>query len=221
MALFDPEKSFSPVFARARPAGLSMPPRVDFASISLTKPGSLAQAATRDKYILKARGSAGILDWHPEPAKRLLYRQLSLRMRLIRFTAFKSVVFDIGCNLDRLVEKTCAGAGINRALNPGGPIKTYPDLGQIDPDGLAEWLVPPLALAPYLRPGMLRVRPRSSEKGSNHVASFNRSLRSNDQTSLTSFFRIPMESRDISRQIAINSTTSIRRSPASYLATND
>jgi hypothetical protein len=82
-----------------------MPAGVDFASISLTKPGSLAQAATRDKYILKARGSAGILDWHPEPAKRLLYRQLSLRMRLIRFTAFKSVVFDIECNLDRLVEK--------------------------------------------------------------------------------------------------------------------
>ena len=42
-----------------------------------------------------------------------------------------------------------------------------------------------------------------------------------DQTSLASFFRIPAESADIARQIAMNSTTSTRRSPASYLAMND
>src|SRR5438477_640501 len=41
------------------------------------------------------------------------------------------------------------------------------------------------------------------------------------QTSFASFFKIPTESTDIARQIAMNSTTSIRRSPPSYLATND
>jgi hypothetical protein len=60
------------------------------------------------------------------------------------------------------------------------------------------------------------MRPKSSEKGGNHVASFKRPLSSNDQTIFTSFFRIPTESTDISRQIAMNSTTSMRRWPASY-----
>ena len=46
-------------------------------------------------------------------------------------------------------------------------------------------------------------------------------LRKPVQTSFASFFKIPTESTDIARQIAMNSTTSIRRSPPSYLATND
>jgi hypothetical protein len=38
-------------------------------------------------------------------------------------------LLDIQRNLDRLVGKICAGLGISRARNPGGLIKTYPDLG--------------------------------------------------------------------------------------------
>jgi hypothetical protein len=41
------------------------------------------------------------------------------------------------------------------------------------------------------------------------------------QVSFASFFRMPTESADIARQIAMNSTTSMRRSPPSYLATKD
>jgi hypothetical protein len=43
-------------------------------------------------------------------------------------------LLDIERNLDRLVAKTCTGAGVRRAGNSGGLFKARPYLGQIRPN---------------------------------------------------------------------------------------
>jgi hypothetical protein len=71
---------------------------------------------------------------------------------------------------------------------------------------------------------MLPAPPKSSEKRAMMLlfaGDLEHFWRSKLRRALPAFLRSPRSLQEIARQIATNSTTSIRRSPPSYLATND